>query len=86
MSWTEITRPRYWREGQGYASNLTDGEWALITPHPPAPRRLGRPRATDLRAVVDALLHIAATGCQWRMPPKLRTGVQDVRSSDDDDQ
>lgn len=34
------------------------------------PRRLGRPRATDLRAVVDALLHIAATGCQWRMPPK----------------
>ena len=70
MPWTEITRPQYRREGQRYASDLTDGEWALITPHLPAPRRLGRPRTTDLRAVVDALLYMAATGCQWRMLPK----------------
>jgi hypothetical protein len=28
--WTEITRPKYEREGQRYASDLTDAEWALI--------------------------------------------------------
>ncbi|NEK55951.1 transposase, partial [Rhizobium leguminosarum] len=35
----------------------------------PGPRRLGRPRSTDLREVVNALLYIATTGCQWRMMP-----------------
>ena len=34
--WTEITRPKYERGGQRYASDLTDGEWALIEPHMPA--------------------------------------------------
>ena len=35
--WTEITRRKYERGGQRYASDLTDGEWALIEPHyPPA--------------------------------------------------
>ena len=35
----------------------------------PLPPRLGRPRTTDLREVVDALLYIASTGCQWRQLP-----------------
>ena len=30
----------------------------------------GRPRKTDLREIVNALLYIASTGCQWRMLPK----------------
>jgi len=34
------------------------------------PKRLGRPRETELRAVLDAILYIARTGCQWRMVPK----------------
>jgi len=33
------------------------------------PRRLGRPRKTDLRAVLNALLDIGASGCQWRLLP-----------------
>ena len=33
-------------------------------------QRLGRPRATELRAALDAILYIARTGCQWRMLPK----------------
>ncbi|MGA7262229.1 MAG: IS5/IS1182 family transposase, partial [Stellaceae bacterium] len=49
--WTEITRHKYEREAQRYASDLTDAEWALIEPHLPAAKRLGRPRATELRAV-----------------------------------
>jgi transposase len=31
---------------------------------------LGRPRETELRSVLDAILYIARTGCQWRMLPK----------------
>jgi Putative transposase of IS4/5 family (DUF4096) len=38
--------------------------------HMPAVKRLGRPRETDLRAVVDAILYIARSGCQWRLLPK----------------
>src|SRR5207302_8082763 len=68
--WTEITRRKYEREGQRYASDLTDAEWALIAPHMPAMKRLGRPRETELRSVLDAILYIARTGCQWRMLPK----------------
>src|SRR5262249_49233860 len=67
---TEITRPKYEREEQRYASDLTDAEWALIAPHMPAAKRLGRPRETELRAVVDPILYPARTGCQWRMLPK----------------
>ena len=68
--WTEITRRKYEREGQRYASNVTDAEWALIEPHMPAAKPLGRPREIGLRAVLDAILYIARTGCQWRMLPK----------------
>ena len=63
--WTEITRRKYEREGQRYASDLTDAEWAVIAPHMPAVKRLGRPRETELRSVLDAILYIARTGCQW---------------------
>ena len=73
--WTEITRLKYEREGQRYASDLTHPEWALIEPHMPAAKRLGRPRATELRAVLDAILYIARTGCQWRMLPKAVSAV-----------
>src|ERR1700740_3107935 len=68
--WTEITRRKYEREGQRYASDLTDAKWVLIEPHMPAAKRLGRPRETELRAVLDAILYIARIGCQWRMLPK----------------
>src|SRR5499427_1706339 len=68
--WTEITRPKYERAGRRYASDLTDAEWRLIEPYMPPVKRLGRPRETDLRAIVDAILYIARTGCQWRLLPK----------------
>jgi transposase len=70
MAWTEITRPQYLREGLRYASDLTDAEWGLIKPFMPPPSPIGRPRRSDLRAVVNAILYIASTGCQWRQLPK----------------
>jgi transposase len=68
--WTEITRPKHERGGPGYASNVSDAEWRLIAPRLPERRRLGRPRAVDLRAIVNAILYIARTGCQWRQLPR----------------
>jgi putative transposase len=70
MSWTEITRAQYRRDGVRYASDMTDAEWGLIMPFMPERQRLGRPRKVDLRAVVNAILYILATGCQWRALPK----------------
>ncbi len=48
---------------------MTDEEWALVAPFMPARKRTGRPRTTKLRDVVDGLLYMAASGCQWAMIP-----------------
>ena len=68
--WTEFTCLQYDRSGLRYASGLTDGEWEPIVPHLPAGKRQGRPRTTDLREVLNGILSMARTGCQWRMLPK----------------
>lgn len=70
MSWTEITRPQYRRDGLRYASDLTEPEWDVLAAFMPGRSHLGRPRKVDLRAVVNAILYILATGCQWRALPK----------------
>jgi putative transposase len=70
MSWTEITRAQYRRDGLRYASDTTDAEWKLIEPSMPAPSRRGRPCKVSLRVILNAILYIAATGCQWRALPK----------------
>ncbi len=70
MAWTEITRPHYVRDGLRYASDLTEAEWKLIEPLMPPRRLIGRPRKSDLRAVVNAMLYMASTGCQWRQLPR----------------
>lgn len=69
MAWTEITRAEYQRCGLRYASDMTDAEWRLIVRQMPRRQRLGRPRKVDLRNVVEAILYILSTGCQWRALP-----------------
>jgi putative transposase len=54
---------------QKYPSDVTDEQWALIEPHIPVYPG-GRPRKTNLRDVVDAVLYVLRTGCQWRYLPK----------------
>ena len=68
--WTDATRAQHLRRGERYASDLTDAEWAVLAPLMPPPRRGGRPRTTDMREVMNALLYLLRTGCQWRMLPK----------------
>jgi transposase len=70
MPWTEITRQQYRRDKLRYASDMTDAEWALIRRLLPRASRRGRPRKTDLRTVVEAILYILSTGCQWRALPQ----------------
>lgn len=68
--WTEITRDQYRRDGQRYASDMTSEEWSIIEPLLPPARRLGRPRRVNVREVLNAILYVLATGCQWRALPK----------------
>ena len=70
MPWTETTRADYLRNGLRYASDMTDAEWRLIARRLPPRRRLGRPREVDLRKVIEAILFILSTGCQWRALPR----------------
>src|SRR5262245_39339128 len=52
-----------------YPSDLTDDQWALVEPLIPVYPG-GRERETDMRDVVDAILYLLKTGCQWRFLPK----------------
>lgn len=70
MAWTETARREYARRGRRYSSDLTEHEWALVGPFLPPARPTGRPRTTDLRAVMDAVLYMASSGCQWSLLPR----------------
>ena len=52
-----------------YATDLTDAEWELLKPLIPAAKPGGRPAAHDRRELVDAILYVLRTGCQWRNMP-----------------
>jgi putative transposase len=52
-----------------YPSDLTDEQWAILEPWIPRARPGGRPRTTDMRAVVNALFYLAREGCSWRALP-----------------
>lgn len=54
---------------QAYPSDLTDAQWEILKPLVPPDRSGGRPRQSNIRRVVDAILYINRTGCQWRMLP-----------------
>jgi putative transposase len=56
---------------QTYPSDLTDEQWQLLRPLLPKGRtgKPGRPREVDRRDLVDAILYIVRTGCQWRQLP-----------------
>ena len=55
---------------QAYPSDLTDEEWALVHPLLPKRRRgPGRPREVSRRDLLDAILYLVRTGCQWRQLP-----------------
>lgn len=68
--WTKSNRGKYNRDGLRYPSDLTDREWGLVEPLIPPAKRGGRRREVDVREVVNGLLYVLSTGCQWRAVPK----------------
>ena len=68
--WTNENRAGYNRDRLRYPSDLTDEEWALIAPLIPPGKRGGGKRRVNLREVVNALMYVLSTGCQWRAIPK----------------
>ncbi|KZM38685.1 transposase, partial [Labrenzia sp. OB1] len=70
MPWDDITRKQHNRDDLRYPTDLMDREWAILAPLIPPAKSGGRPRKTDMREVVNAVLYIAGSGCQWRALPK----------------
>ena len=56
-------------ERQAYPSDVTDGEWAILAAYIPAPLTGGRPAKWKRREIVNAILYVLRTGCQWRSLP-----------------
>ena len=63
--WTKENRARYDRSKLRYPSDLTDEEWAVIGPLIPPPKRGGNKHTVNEREVVNGLMYILSTGCQW---------------------
>jgi len=64
--WTPAQREKYKDDGRKrYPSDLTDAEWGVIAPL----LAVYRPETADLREMVNAILYLEKTGCQWRYLP-----------------
>lgn len=54
---------------QAYPSDLNDEEWQILDPLVPAVKSGGRPADHERREIVNAILYVLRTGCQWRALP-----------------
>jgi len=68
--WTARNRGRYDRSRLRYPSDLTDEEWALVEPRIPPAKRGGNRRHVEVREVMNGIMYVLSTGCQWRAVPK----------------
>src|SRR6266704_911280 len=68
--WTPQNRKRYDRSRLRYPSDLTDEEWAHVAPAIPPAKPGGNKRTVDVREVMNGVMYVLSTGCQWRALPK----------------
>ena len=68
--WTTKNRKRYDRGRLRYPSDLTDEEWSLVAPLIPPAKCGGNKRTVNLREVMNGIMYVLSTGCQWRAIPK----------------
>ncbi len=68
--WTDQHRATYRRESGRFPSDLTDAEWGRLAPLIPDAKPGGRPRKTEMRAAMNAILYLLRTGCPWRYLPR----------------
>ena len=68
--WTTENCYRYNRDRLRYPSDLTDNEWSQVAPLIPPAKRGGRRREGDVREVLNGIMYVLSTGCQWRYIPR----------------
>ena len=68
--WTAENRGRYERSKLRYPSDLTEDEWARIAPLIGPAKRGGNRRRVDVREIMNGIMYVLSTGCQWRAVPK----------------
>ncbi len=68
--WTQENRSRHDRKGLRYPSDQTDAEWALAQPFISSGKYATPEWDARLRDMLDAVLYVLTTGCQWRQLPK----------------
>ena len=68
--WTSENCHRYDRDKLRYPRDLTDAEWQLVKPLIPPAKRGGGKRTVNIREVVNGVMYVLSTGCQWRYIPK----------------
>ncbi len=68
--WTSENRAKYKRDHLRYPSDVTDEEWAHVAPLIPPAKRGGRKREANMREVLNGVMYVLSTGCQWRYIPK----------------
>src|SRR5512134_2098345 len=86
--WTDENRGRYDRSSLRYPSDLTNDEWAIVGPLIPGAKRGGNKRTVVEREIVNGLMYVLSTGCQWAAIPKdlpPRSTVNDYFRRWDDD-
>jgi putative transposase len=67
---TKKNRPHYNRDNLRYPSDLTDDEWVIVKPLIPLAKRGGNKRSVEIRDIVNGVLYVLSTGCQWPAIPK----------------
>jgi transposase len=68
--WTTEPRVRHDRAGLRYTHDLTDEEWSVVEPQIPPAKRGGNKRTVNIREVLNGVMYVLGTGCQWRDNPK----------------
>ena len=68
--WTAANRSHYARQGLRYPSDVTDAEWDLVRPFLVSSKHKGSPSPERMRAILNGVLYVLSTGCQWRALPK----------------
>ena len=68
--WTVENRVRYKRDQLRYPSDLTDEEWHWVEPQIRPAKPGGNRRRVNVREVMNGILYVLSTGCQWRAVPK----------------
>ncbi len=68
--WTAENRSQYARQGLRYPSDVTDAEWDLVRPFLVSRKHGSSPSPERVRAILNGVLYVLSTGCQWRALPK----------------